>query len=164
MITLSRGEAQQALACIKDSDGYKTGNPAYEQASAALAAALAQPAGYTDADCLASEAKWEKVISHAPVYVRRDQLQKAQQSPFLCELSMEPRQDRVPLYTTPQAPARELTNKEIGRLWHHYVPDDLSGDPAKDAVALLISAIKFARAVLAAREEQIISPVTPPVG
>ena len=52
---------------------------------------------------------------HVAIYVRRDQLQQAQQSNFLCDLSIEPRRDRVPLYTAPPAPqARELRDDEAG--------------------------------------------------
>jgi hypothetical protein len=46
-------------------------------------------------------------------YIRKDQLQKAMQSAMLCEVTSEPRQDRVRIYTTP--PKREwvgLTDDE----------------------------------------------------
>lgn len=36
-------------------------------------------------------------------YIRKDQLQKAAQSPMLCEVTPEPRQDRIGIYTTPPA-------------------------------------------------------------
>jgi len=39
------------------------------------------------------------------VYIRKDQLQKAMQSAMLCEVTSEPRQDRVRIYTAP--PKRE---------------------------------------------------------
>jgi hypothetical protein len=48
------------------------------------------------------------------VYIRKDQLQKAMQSAMLCEVTSEPRQDRVRIYTAP--PKREwvgLTDEAI---------------------------------------------------
>ena len=35
-------------------------------------------------------------------YIRKDQLQKAAKSTFFCEVTPEPRQDRIGIYTTPQ--------------------------------------------------------------
>ena len=35
------------------------------------------------------------------VYIRKDQLQKAAQSAMLCEVTPEPRQDRIRIYTAP---------------------------------------------------------------
>ena len=40
--------------------------------------------------------------SEPVAYIRKDQLQKAAQSPLLCEVTPEPRQDRIGIYTTPQ--------------------------------------------------------------
>lgn len=50
----------------------------------------------------------------------------------------------------PQAPARELTIKEIGGMWVSHVPDELSHNTEEAARQLLAAAIGFARAVLAA--------------
>jgi len=50
-------------------------------------------------------------------YIRKDQLQKAMQSAMLCEITSEPRQDRVRIYTTP--PQRTwvgLTDEEGQRI------------------------------------------------
>jgi hypothetical protein len=52
------------------------------------------------------------------VYIRKDQLQKAMQYAMLCEVTSEPRQDRVRIYTAPLAaqPAQEpVLRDEQGR-------------------------------------------------
>ena len=52
------------------------------------------------------------------VYIRKDQLQKAAQSAMLCEVTPEPRKDRIRIYTTPPQrpwgkPWVSLTDEEI---------------------------------------------------
>ena len=49
------------------------------------------------------EALAEQPAQQEPVaYIRNDQLQKAAQSPMLCEVTPEPRQDRIGIFTSPQ--------------------------------------------------------------
>lgn len=49
-----------------------------------------------------------KAQQHEPVaYIRKDQLQKAAQSPILCEVTPEPRKDRLGIYTSPPAQQQE---------------------------------------------------------
>jgi hypothetical protein len=51
-------------------------------------------------------------------YIRKDQLQKAAQSPLLCEVTPESRQDRIGIYTTPQQRTWVgLTDEEIDKAW-----------------------------------------------
>lgn len=48
------------------------------------------------------------------VYIRRDQLQKAQIAPYMCEVGPEPREDRMPLYAIPVAtPSASLPIENI---------------------------------------------------
>ena len=55
----------------------------------------------------------EQPAQQEPVaYIRKDQLQKAAQSPMLCEIAPEPRQDRIGIYTRPQA-REPLTDDEL---------------------------------------------------
>ena len=52
------------------------------------------------------------------VYIRKDQLQRAAQYAMLCEVTPEPRQDRIRIYTAP--PKREwvgLTRDDKSNLW-----------------------------------------------
>ena len=51
-----------------------------------------------------------------PVWIRPDELQKAQKAPFLCRVEPNKRDDFVPLYTTPPAAQRQwvgLTDAEV---------------------------------------------------
>ena len=52
-------------------------------------------------------------------YIRKDQLQKAAQSPMLCEVTPEPRQDRIGIHTSPPAskPWVGLSDEEVHELW-----------------------------------------------
>jgi hypothetical protein len=53
-------------------------------------------------------------VQEPAVYIRKDQLQKAMQSAMLCEVTPEPRQDRVRIYTTPQQrPWVGLTDEDV---------------------------------------------------
>ena len=62
-----------------------------------------------EAEEVLEEALAEQPAQQEPVaYIRKDQLQKAAQSPMLCEVTPEPRQDRIGIYTSPQAqPAQQ---------------------------------------------------------
>jgi hypothetical protein len=46
-------------------------------------------------------------------YIRKDQLQKAAQSPLLCEVTPEPRQDRIGIYTKPYVPEGRQQRKPL---------------------------------------------------
>jgi hypothetical protein len=85
-----------------------------QQAITAIKEALAQPAPppecMTEAEQTAYAFGWWKALEHVrteqpaqePVaYIRKDQLQKAAQSATLCEVTSEPRQDRIGIYTAP---------------------------------------------------------------
>ena len=52
-------------------------------------------------------------------YIRKDQLQKAAQSPMLCEVTPEPRQDRIGIYTSPPnvPPARASKSRSDVKPW-----------------------------------------------
>jgi hypothetical protein len=69
--------------------------------------------------------RFTKAEKQEPVaYIRKDQLQKAAHAPFLCEVTPEPRQDRVGIYTNPQ-PKREwvgLTTDEVFELASTRLP------------------------------------------
>ena len=84
-------------------------------------------------------------------YIRKDQLQKAAQSPMLCEVTPEPRQDRIGIYTSPQPAQQEpvawmcsdesLANKGYSRFsrtcegaWN--IPVYTSPQPSKPWVGL----------------------------
>jgi hypothetical protein len=45
----------------------------------------------------------QSAVSDPVAYIRKDQLQKAAQMAMLCEVTPEPRQDRIGIYTTPPA-------------------------------------------------------------
>ena len=76
-------------------------------------------------------------------YIRKDQLQKAAQSAMLCEVTPEPRQDRIAIYTTPpKRPWVGLTNEDMYELGefantHGYVPT-----PAKRMFAKIEAKLK----------------------
>jgi len=61
----------------------------------------------------------EKQNQPEPVaYIQRDQLEKAVRAPMLCEVSPEPRQDRVGiyLYPAPRKPFVRLSEEKMKRL------------------------------------------------
>jgi hypothetical protein len=51
-----------------------------------------------------------------PVYIRRDQLQKARRENYLCEVGPEPRADKVAIYSNPPV-HQQLSDEEIKNLW-----------------------------------------------
>ena len=69
----------------------------YEESIAILIAALAR----VDKPLEPSE----------PVYIRRDQLQKARRQAYLCEVGPEPRKDKVAVFTHP-APSKPMEPSE----------------------------------------------------
>lgn len=61
-----------------------------------------------------------KAQQHEPVaYIRKDQLQKAAQSPTLCEVTPEPRKDRLGIYTSPPAQRKPLNWEPIQEFWRN---------------------------------------------
>jgi hypothetical protein len=50
-----------------------------------------------------------------PVWIRPDELQKAQKAPFLCRVEPNKRDDFVPLYTTPPAAQPAYTKEDLDR-------------------------------------------------
>ena len=90
-----------ALDALEYMDGHYLSLPQQGmQALTAIKEALAQPAQEPEA------------------YIRKDQLQKAVQSAMLCEVTSEPRQDRIGIYTTqPQRPWVGLTAQEAAECW-----------------------------------------------
>lgn len=68
-----------------------------------IAQAKPEQAGYTAADVTDAHTRGYKLGMAqdigAAAYIRRDQLQKAARDGYLCEVSPNPRQDRVPIYT-----------------------------------------------------------------
>ena len=73
------------------------------------------------------------------LYVRRDQLQKAKQAAYLCEITPEAREDRQRIYTGEQA----LTDEQINEVYA-----DATGQYLSNADFRL--AYQFARAIEAA--------------
>jgi len=72
-------------------------------------------------------------------YIRKDQLQKAKQAAFLCEVTPEPRQDRVGIHTTP--PQRKpLTDEEVRVLYKVSTGFDFHGGSALTAFIRAIEA------------------------
>lgn len=61
-------------------------------------------------------------VGEPVAYIRKDQLQQATQAALLCEVTPEPRQDRVGIYTTPfgfavmQKPWVALTDEEVRQM------------------------------------------------
>lgn len=73
------------------------------------------------------------VCGHEPVaYIRRDQLQKALISTGLCEVSAEPRKDRIRIYTAPVEPAKQ---EPVGISKTETTSDPVNFDAKDDNVA-----------------------------
>lgn len=89
-----------------------------------VANAVIEDRAQCDADHLAELRAYELTVAHLreqlaqrgePVaYIRRDQLQQARRSPMLCEVTTEPRQDCVAIFTHQQAPQVPMSDAEIG--------------------------------------------------
>ena len=110
----------------------------YWQGRAHRAEALAQPEQQNckDGSC---DCCWTQPQQEPLAYIRKDQLQQAAQSPMLCEVTPEPRQDRIGIYTTP--PQRKpLTDEQIEKLLDKVIADKKTKDQIGD----------FARAIEAA--------------
>jgi hypothetical protein len=57
-----------------------------------------------------------------PVYIRRDQLQKARRENYLCDVGPEPRADKVAIYSNPPV-NQPLTYNEIEELGFTMLPN-----------------------------------------
>lgn len=64
--------------------------------------------------------------SGAVAYIRRDQLQKAAREGYLCEVSPNPRQDRIPIYTA-QPERVPLTDEKILAIYQKWGTSRIGG-------------------------------------
>jgi hypothetical protein len=103
-MTITKEQVLQAVA-----RGWCHEQNAYKTMDADLAFSIA------DEVFAAFEAGRKSAVSEPVAYIRKDQLQKSAQSALLCEVTPEPRQDRIGIYTTPPAAAVSKPIKPV--LW-----------------------------------------------
>ena len=109
-----------AREAMEDLRGYRKG---IDVAIAAIDEALTEPEekyqyGTPLLDAMTGKAEQPAQHQEPVAYIRKDQLQKAAQSPMLCEVTPEPRQDRIGIFTSPQSkPWVGLTEEDRLEIW-----------------------------------------------
>jgi len=81
-------------------------------------------------EALAEQEKQEPVA-----YIRKDQLQRAMKYPCLCEISPEPRSDRVEIYAAPVSAKREWVDLTEGEQESIYLKCNTPSEYINAAIA-----------------------------